>query len=102
VPDPSPDSMSFQLLHMLLQEDMDGAGDQDAAGAASSSSSSSSSSRFARMRAKTHTAEVSLSEEMSKVAASEEKRGGCRAGQFVTQCVCVCQCVSVCVSMWSA
>ena len=61
IPNPSTESMSYKLLQMLLKEDMD----VDAI-----------SSRFARMRAQTHTAEASLSEEMSKVVPTEDKRGG--------------------------
>jgi hypothetical protein len=55
--------MSFKLLQ-LLQDDE--AGDQEGA---------ASTSRFVRMRAQTHTAAASLSEEMSKAAPKEEKRG---------------------------
>lgn len=59
-PNPSEDSISFKLLQLLQGEDTD---------------FDASTSRFVRMRAKTHTAEASLTEEISKVTApSEEKR----------------------------
>ena len=61
-PNPAEDSMSFKLLQLLQGEDTD---------------FDANTSRFVRMRAKTHTAEVSLTEEISKVSApSEEKRSG--------------------------
>lgn len=54
MPDSSTDSMSFKLLQALQVDDVD---------------HDTSSSRFARMRAQTHTAQVSLTEEISKAVA---------------------------------
>lgn len=58
-PNPSEDSISFKLLQMLHGDDSDEA----------------TTSRFVRMRAKTHTAEASLSDEISKAKPVEDKRG---------------------------
>ena len=54
MPDSSTDSMSFKLLQALQVDDVD---------------HDTSNSRFARMRAQTHTAQVSLTEEISKAVA---------------------------------